>query len=486
MQYRALAFLGAALVAGGFACGSSSNGNNSSPSTTDGGEDASMMLDTGVTPETGGGETSMDAEAPYPALVPTDVPQVADAGGPVMAAPKIVPIFYAADDAATVTSLKDFLSKLPASHWWAGWTKEYGVGALTIADPIVLTDTLPAYWDDIQIQGDLTARLTNASSGFPAPDANTIYTYFFPPGVTITTNETPDPTDGGAFDAGSGFGDSCTGFGGYHDNITLNAAPDGGAGGMDVAYAVVPRCASFGPLMGIDAITGPASHELAEAATDPFPSTNPAFSTVDTPHTYWSRALGGGEVGDMCAQDDGSFTKWPDLSYVVQRIWSNAAVKAGTDPCLPVPTGSVYFQSYPKMTDMVTVSSRGGTYTALGAEIAVGQSKTIEIDLASTGPTSGPWQVRPISGSSTTSNLTFAFQECNGASVCTGQNGSKLHLTITCTAAGRRNSESVLIESRYLADGGGPMAGQYQLWAAVIVQPPSDGGTGPQDSGGGG
>lgn len=485
MQHRALAFLGAALVAGGFACGSSSNGNSSSPSTTDGGEEASMMPETGPANEGGGNEASMDAEAPYPAVIPTDVPQVADAGGPVMAAPKIVPIFYASDDAATITSLKDFLAKLPTSKYWEGWGTEYGVGAPTIADAITLTDTLPTYWDDSQIQADLQTRLTNGTSGFPAPDANTIYAYFFPPNVTITTNGTPDPTDGGAFDAGSGFGDSCTGFGGYHDNITLNAPPDGGAGGMDVAYAVIPRCASFGPLMGIDAITGPASHEFAEAATDPFPSTNPAYSTVDTPHFYWSRALGGGEVGDMCAQEDANFVKWPDLPYVVQRIWSNNAAKAGTDPCLPLPQGDIYFQSYPKMPDMVTVTTRGQTITAIGAEIGVGQSKTVELDLSSSGPTSGPWTVRVFDTSSTGNTyLTFAFQECNGAATCTGQNGTKLHMTITVMMASRRNYEPFLIESKYFADAGGPMAGDYQLWAGLVANPPSD--AGPGDAGGGG
>jgi hypothetical protein len=197
MQYRALVFLGAALVAGGFACGSSSNGNTSSQQTTDGGDDTSSMPETGSMNEAGGGEAAMDAEAaPYPAVTPTDVPQVADAGGPVMATPKVVPIFYASDDMTTVASLKDFLSKVPGSTWWKGWSEEYGVGAVTIAPPVVLTDTLPPYWDDSQIQADLTTRLTNGDPAFPAPDANTIYAYFFPSGVTITTNGTPDPTDG--------------------------------------------------------------------------------------------------------------------------------------------------------------------------------------------------------------------------------------------------------------------------------------------------
>lgn len=485
MQVRALAFLGAALVAGGFACGSSSNGNNTSPQTNDAGEDSSSMADTGSMTEGGGNEAAADAEpAPYPAVIPTDVPQVANAGGPVMKAPKIVPIFYASDDMNTVASLKDFLSKLPASQWWAGWTKEYGIGAISIADAIVLTDSLPPYWDDSQIQADLQSRLASSDGGageFPAPDANTIYTYFFPPGVTITTSGTPDPTDGGAFDAGSGFGDSCTGFGGYHDNITLTTS------NMDVAYAVVPRCASFGPLMGIDAITGPASHEISEASSDPFPSTNPAYSTVDAAHFYWSRVLGGGEIGDMCAQEDSSFTKWPDLPYVVQREWSNAAAKAGTDPCVPVPKGDVYFQSYPKMTDTISLNFMGTMVSALGADIAVGSSKTVELDLSSSAPTSGPWQVRVFDTSSSgTQYLGFAFQECNGAATCTGQNGAVLHMTITVIAAGRRGYEPFYIESRYAADGGSPMAGDYQLWAG-LVGGSSDGGTGgPKDSGGGG
>ncbi len=100
---------------------------------------------------------------------------------------------------------------------------------------------------------------------------------------------------------------SCTDFGGYHGDIPLSTTEF-------VAYAVVPRCPNFGPtITGLDAITGPASHELAEATTDPFPSDNPAFVTVDSKHSYWSRLLGGGEVGDMCAQQDNSFVKYPDL-----------------------------------------------------------------------------------------------------------------------------------------------------------------------------
>jgi len=169
----------------------------------------------------------------------------------------------------------------------------------------------------------------------------------------------------------------------------------------------------------------------------------------------------------------------------VQRIWSNKAAKAGGDPCLPLPQGNVYFQSYPKMNDMLTISTRGATVMALGADIAVGQSKTVEVHLASSGPTSGPWAVRVFDTSSTgNSSLTFAFQECNGASTCTGENGAVLHMTIKVVAAGRRGYEPFYMESKYFADAGGPMEGEYQLWAGLVAGATDAGG--PTDSGGGG
>lgn len=487
--FGALAILGGCLAAGAFACGSSSNGSNSSPSSTDGGNDSSMVESGSGGPGDSGSDAMMEAApAPYPAFVPKDVPQVSDQGGPVLKTPKLVPIFYAEDDPTTVASVKDFLSKLGATNWWKTWSTEYGVGSLTIADPIVLPDSLPPTWDDANIQADLQARLTTSDGGpgeLPLPDGQTIYTYIFPPGVNIT--ETGTPTDAGAPEGGlyDDGGVNCT-VGGYHSDMIV------GSGNTDVAYAVIPHCDIFGPITGLDVITGTMSHEIAEACTDPYPNGNPAYSQVDTPHAYWSVVgVGIGEVGDMCEVNygvNGSFVKYSDFAYTVQRIWSNKAAKAGTDPCVPPVSGSVYYQSYPIMTDTVTISSRYfGTYMALGEEIPVGGSKTIELDLASTAPTSGPWSVEPFDQSATGNTyLNFAFEECGGASTCTGENGTKLHLKITVVKAGRRgNSEGFVIYSVFHADAGGPMAGEYNLWAGVAAQAP-DGGTTPQDAGGGG
>ena len=478
MRVASMSFLGSTAVLAA-ACGS---GNNSSSPATDAGQvdDTSIPQDSGTAMDGGpdadakASDAREEEAAGYPAFTPTDVPQVANAmGGPVMAHPKVVPIFYAADDSATVASVTDMVGKLHGSAYWAAFATEYGVSDLTVLAPVTITDTLPSTWDDSQIQAYLTARLNAADPAFPTPDANTIYAFFFPPNVTITTGGGPSPGDGGAPEGGGsdagdgGFGGGasvgCTDFGGYHDNITLSNS-------MDVAYAVVPRCATFGPLTGLDAITGPASHEFAEAATDPFPSTNPAFSTVDATHSYWSRLLGGGENGDMCAQEDTSFMKFPpQVPYVVQRIWSNKAALAGTDPCVPVPTGEAYFNTLPVMPDILTVSSRGATINPKGVEIPLGASKTIELDLFSSAPTSGPWTVRIIDQSSTgTADLSATFQECPGQATCQGKNGDKLHVSIKVLTVGRRNYEAFLIESKLAS-------GTYALWAGIVGSSPDGG-----------
>jgi hypothetical protein len=216
---------------------------------------------------------------------------------------------------------------------------------------------------------------------------------------------------------------SCVEIGGYHNDFALDAAH----GGQQVAYAVVPRCANFGGLMGIDAVTGGESHELVEAATDPFPNASPAWAQVDETHLYWELALGGGEVGDMCAQDPEAFTQFSELPYVVQRIWSNKAALAGKDPCVPALPDEVYFNASPVLSDTIDLSFEGQPLSMQGVKIAVGQSKTIQVDLFSDAKTSGPWTVEAkdfFALMGQPANLGLALDKSDG------QNGSKLDLTI--------------------------------------------------------
>jgi len=460
----ALALCGFAAWTSVAACGSTSTGQ-----ALTGSPDAATDAPTVMGDDDGGGSTdASDAAAMYPAFKPGDVPQVANLGGPVMKSPKIVPIVFSdMDDAMTVASLEDFVAKVGTTHYW-GALSEYGVGAAMGATPVALqgANDPPATWDDSDIQTFVANKIADGT--LPAPDANTIYTLFTPPGVTVTMTYSfggGGGGDGGVADGGDAGSNtvvakSCVDFGGYHDNIDYG--PDGGT--QPVAYAVVPRCANFGQLLtGLDAITGPASHELAEAATDPFPSTNPAFATVDRPHAYWSRLLGGGEIGDMCAQNPQSFTKFTELPYTVQRIWSNAAPKNGADPCVPVPGSEVYFNSYPVVNDTITLSFHGQTIMMKGVKIPVGSSKQVEVDLASSGPTSGPWTVEArdqsqLAGSTTPTYLDIAFDKPSG------QNGDKLMMTINVKAAGRGNIEPFLVISKI----GTGSTEQLNFWAGVV------------------
>jgi hypothetical protein len=468
-----LTSMAVAIAASGIACGSSSSGGSHSTA-PDGGSDGS-----GITPVVDSGTPEVVAEAAaeaapeaagYPAGLPTDIPQVATRGGNVMKLPKVYPIFFAGDDPTMTASAQDFVNKVGATNYWKV-NAEYGVGAAIGEPAIQLThdDDPPLVYDDIDIENWLANKLQSKDPAFPAPDANTIYTFFFPAGITITMGGTSSgfPPDGGYMDgdiveAGSipsTVSRSCTEFGGYHSAIQLND-------GTLAAYAVVPRCAGFDGFTGIDAVTAAASHELSETATDPFLD---AYSSVDRPHRYWSSLMGGGEVGDMCAQNLGSFLKFSELPYTVQRIWSNKAALTGLDPCLPVPTSEVYFNTFPIMPDQVTSTGRGldggtTTTTTPGVQIAVGSSKTIELDLFSTAATSSPWTVSAYDEFdlqlATAQQLTFTYDKHSG------QNADKIHLTIKVVAAGRGNTEPFLIIST-LKDG------TQNLWAGEVGNSPT-------------
>jgi hypothetical protein len=354
-------------------------------------------------------------------------PQVESGGGAVLKAPRVVPVYFANDDAALVTQDKDFVNKVGATSYWAATTTEYGVGPLTATPSVDLAETAPTSIDDAAIQTWLAAKLNANDPAFPAPDANTVYSLHYPAGTTITEASGGQPAT------------SCVDFGGYHNNIQLDAAH----GSMDVAYVVVPHCANFGGLKGIDSITATESHELIEAATDPFPTSTPAYGQTDEAHLYWLFVLGGGEVGDLCAQNADAFTKFAELPYTVQRTWSNKAALAGHDPCVPKLPGSVYFNAVPVLSDTIALNV-GGTARMKGVKIPVGGSKTIDVDLFSDGDTKGTWNVEArdfatLSGG--TANLKLTLDRNSG------QNGEKLHLTIEVVKASQYKAESFLLLS---------------------------------------
>jgi len=352
-----------------------------------------------------GGDAGLEAGQVYPADHPA-MPKVVTSGGPVMTAPKVVPIAFTTDSA--IADIDKFATQLGAStDYWAGATSEYGVGALTVTAPIHVNETPAANLLDGDVQSWLTNKIQTDTS-FPQPDDNTIYSIFYPSGTSVS-------------DTG---GTTCVQFQGYHGDYQLT--------GKHVVYAVIPRCPPP-PVQGvtvIDQTTAEASHEFVEAATDPFPMDQPAYQLIDSNDLAWMM-LGGGETGDICAAFflSGVFYKPAGFDTLVQRTWSNANAAASHDPCQPAGFNP-YFNSAPVLPDTVHLSASGMVGPSQGVRLGAGQSKTIELDLYSDGPTSGPWKVSAVDVGTFFGNpavLTFSFDKD------TGQNGDKLQLTITAS-----------------------------------------------------
>ena len=166
--------------------------------------------------------------------------------------------------------------------------------------------------DDLNIQAELDAQLT--SGGLPAPDleaggnVKTIYAIFLPQGKTIT--------QGGASGGLPG------GFCAYHSTIAHN--------GLAVPCMVLPDFKDDTKLYdqgcGHDAalfnnFTSVSAHELIEAVTDP----DVGFvTTTDTSHLAWFDN-NNGEIGDICAPQQGTVVGGNGITYVVQKEFSNAA-----------------------------------------------------------------------------------------------------------------------------------------------------------------
>jgi hypothetical protein len=234
--------------------------------------------------------------------------------------------------------------------------------------------------------------------------------------------------------------------GGWHDSIVVN--------GTQCPYAVIPSCASLpsAGLSGVDAVTAPASHEWIEAVTDPYGARQPAYASVDAADMAWVSVLGN-EIGDLCSHSPSAFTRPTGLSELVQRTWSNAAAAASQDPCVPTTAGEVYFNSAGVMTDTVTVSALGQRVATRGVTIPVGQTRTIEVDLFSGGPTDGPWTVRPVETGSLGA-LDFGWTEKQGI------NGDRLQLPVTVREATKDGAETFVLVSS--------LGKETQIWVVLI------------------
>lgn len=402
----------------------------------------------GGTPSDDGGAVLMPVDAGdngapsdvYPAPFPAPPQAIRYNGGRVLAAPRFVPVFFSGDDMATATKLIDFTGKIGASAFWKQTTAEYGVGPGTAAPAVMLAEVASGTIDDSKIKSWLTAKLNSDDPAFPAVGTDDIYILNYPSGVTITL------TDNGAVSR------SCRDFGAYHGNVRL----DNNHKLQRVAYAVIPRCRAFGGGSVTDQLTVSTSHELTEAATDPYPSNGPAYAQVDDEHINWMMLLGGGEVSDLCQNLPDANVRPDDLApYAVQRGWSNAAAMGGHDPCVPAPAAP-YFAAAPELPDYVEYTVGSSIVGVLGVQIPVGQKRTITLDLFSDGPTK-PFLVNARNTGRGT-YLSFSLDRNLGV------NGEKVHLTISS------NSEAPNFNANFVVTA--TLNNVVHSWYAVVGQQP--------------
>jgi hypothetical protein len=243
----------------------------------------------------------------------------------------------------------------------------------------------------------------------PRPDSgpisNTVYLLYFPKTTTITADTYT----------------SCapSGFDGYHSSMPY--------GSTVVSYGIVVECdpvprgdSTVTPPTLLQNTTVTASHEILEIATDPDGYTSYALDPSNLNNRGWIDALGA-EAGDMCIdpfvlnQDQTS-----DGRFTVQRTWSISQAAAGVDPCVPVPTGEVYFNAAPARSFFV---------------LDVGQSVTFEVDAFSTGPMSD-WILGAQDWSYPAPAPYLSFSITGGQTTDAGpvirvNNGSKVQVTAT-------------------------------------------------------
>jgi hypothetical protein len=122
--------------------------------------------------------------------------------------------------------------------------------------------------------------------------------------------------------------------------------------GHQTAYAIVGDCGKKPNDPNYGAISN-ASHEIIEAATDPFNAWYVDPGRDDPWHYMYDN-----EIADMCEY----FPVVTVDGYPLARWWSNAAAAKSENPCLPVPADmEIYHEISASPATEVTVPAGGST-----------------------------------------------------------------------------------------------------------------------------
>jgi hypothetical protein len=224
-------------------------------------------------------------------------------GGPVLKNVNVVPVYWNSS-VALQSNMNAFYSAVTAGQYMT-FLSQYSttspaqtIGNGTRGTPFVDSNATASV-TDAQVQARLNALFTAGT--LPAPNNNNLYMVHFPAGMTITD---------------SGGSKSCVVFCAYHGTYVRNS--------QNVYYGIIPDLGSGGCQNGCGTstvannTTSVASHEYAEAVTDPAVG----LATVYAAPLAWYNSTYG-EIGDMCNGQQSSAVLNDGLTYTVQKEWSN-------------------------------------------------------------------------------------------------------------------------------------------------------------------
>src|SRR5579859_5882301 len=216
-------------------------------------------------------------------------------GGPVLQSVEVVPIYWGAawasgTNAQLTNQLDGFFDFITTSEYM-DLLAEYSTSSTPIQHGSRLASARISNSEPGTIVGGVRqvtdAQIQTALQGWiaahtvPATTANTLYFIFLPPDVvSILGNDR-----------------SCQAYCGYHNHVG------------NVFYAVIPFATCTGCVFAgqfLDTLTEVASHEFAEAVTDP------------ALNAWWETGVGD-EIGDICNRQTTRLG-----GYLVQTEWSNA------------------------------------------------------------------------------------------------------------------------------------------------------------------
>lgn len=242
-------------------------------------------------------------------LIAARLPRVEYLGGPFIRRPRVVTITFAGDSAGLVARLERFGEGVTRTNWWRTVSAEYCAKAgdcIAEGQPgiaVRLDETLPA---DVH-PDELDERLiVHAKAGrLGTIDADTLLLVYLPKGVTLRDASGQRYCEGGRR--------------GMHRALRIDKHA--------VGLALVPRCGDEATL------TGTASHEILEVATNPDAARRGfAFKPQAATDPFLTAGV---EPVDPCVLLLRGKNRATEHGRTMQRAWSNRAAAEGRDPCVP-------------------------------------------------------------------------------------------------------------------------------------------------------